>query len=175
MKIRKKNEVRTFLVVVVSLLITLLCMSVHTYAAGSIEVYVEYTPSEEALQNYKMKVCIEGDGYLLDGNQKISEPKVYELKAGTEKSFLLVKEGDAKVVSVTYDGEKITHKVGADNRLTVIGKEKDTELKISFSTNKKQSVSTGDDKSIGGYIMVITISVLALYMLVRYRKTQEEE
>lgn len=174
MNIGKKIDIRMFIAVMVSLLSSFLLFTVNTYAAKSFDITVEYTPNEDALKQYKMEVSIEGDGYLLDGSQKISkQPQVYDLVAGTEKSFLPVPADGAAILSVLYDGEDITHKVKRDKRITVTGKDKDTVLKVTFSESGKQNVSTGDDKNITGYLVIALLSTFTIYIIMRKRKKQK--
>lgn len=176
MKIRKKIEIRLFLLVIVTLLIWFSSPIVNINAKDTTEVIVEYTPSEEAIPQYKMKVYIEGDGYLLDGDQRISKPpKVYELAAGTRKYFQVVPENGATLLRAVYDGVDITDNVKSDNRIIVKSKDKDSVLKVIFTINNEKSVSTGDDKGMGRYIVIMAIFVFAMYVFIRNKKVQKEK
>lgn len=178
MNIGQKIDIRTFIAALACLLISFLIFTVNTYAAMAAESTVEYTPSEEALNSlnsFKLEVHKEGKGHLLDDGQKITEyPKSYELTSGTQKIFQLMAGDKAELVSVIYDGENITNKVDADKRITVTGKDKDTVLKVTFSTGRRQGVITGDRSGITGYIPIALLSGLLSVTLIKIRKRKKE-
>lgn len=190
MKMKKK-----FVVILVLTMIMGMSMQVNRCFAseGSNDVPVTYTPTEDSVLKFNMNVIIKGDGYLLDGEQKlIGDSTVYVLKKGSLKVFKVIPSSGSYVKSIVFDGVDITRELENDV-LSVNTKAHNTQLVITFANNVVNDtpqeepkepnqntnrvpdrVVTGDSTSLKMITGILITSGIILLMITKKKKEEKE-
>lgn len=129
------------IVFIALLSVSLYFVGIQINANSSVDINVSYSPSEEYLATFHMKVEITGEGEVLDNHIAVKNHTIYTLHCDDLKQFQLQAKNGYALESIYYDGEEITNLV-TQNHIKVSAKDHDTVLKINFA--KKNDVETKD-------------------------------
>lgn len=166
------------------------------YAAteGSSDVTVSYTPTEDSVMKFNMSVVIKGNGYLQDGDQKLTgSTTVFILKEGDQKTFLVKPDSGNYIESIVFDGKDITNQL-KNGFITVTSQAYDTQLVVTFAKEATPntptvepgkptqpdnnrvtgSVNTGDASQTRFLVGGLMLSGLILFIALKKRKEENE-
>lgn len=155
-------------VLIILFVVSLYFGGIKIDANSTVDINVSYSPSEEYLATFHMKVEIYGEGEVLDENIVVKDHTIYSLHCDDIKQFQLKAKNGYYIESIYYDGKEITDLV-SNNYIKISAKDHDTVLKINFA--KKNNVETGDFTNRYLLLIMLLTSLLMIYV---FRKRTKE-
>lgn len=155
-------------VIIALFIVSLYFGGIKIDANTTVGINVSYSPSEEYLATFHMKVEINGEGEVLDKNIIVKDHTIYSLHYDDIKQFQLKAKNGYYLQSIYYDGKEITDLV-SNNYIKISAKDYDTVLKINFA--QKNDVETGDFTNRNLLLIMLLASLLIIYV---FRKRTKE-
>lgn len=152
----------------------MLMMLVGTLTTGyAAEGESNITYTVNGSESYELKVKVEGNGTVFDGDAAIKNKiSVYQLPIDESKSFKIVADEENTLKSITLNGTDITTAI-KDKVIKVEGQAYAQELIITFQSKQDGGVLTGDTTKRGILILGMLGAGSMIFLFMKKKRKEQ--